>query len=409
MIRIYKGINKNSRFKIALIIVVAFLIIPVFLAISLGWAKQRVSNAEWTFMVYMDADNNLDYFGYENIYLMETVGSTGDLNIIVLWDKYDDVANLYKIKAGESEIVQGFPLNGFETNMGDLDTLRTFVTYSMKHFRANNYVLVLWDHGDDFRGCCWDDHPYDHLSHQEIIHALSGCSLDILAFDACVEGMIEVAYEYIWAPRGPKIDYIVATEGYVSGWGYPYNTILSALAEEPEINPFEYSKVIVDDYISYYQNLRPASKLVELASIDLTYMIPIVQQLGDLTDVLEGLLAMDDDDNDAYHEMIAEARGEGNLGWSEYGWEAYIDLPTFVKYLSLSEGIPEAATLYITLMDALYVKATEPMQSAEGLGIFFPNSFGSFQNNVFWHGDEYLAMQFPHEGWWDFLQIYWGT
>ncbi|MFX0051538.1 MAG: clostripain-related cysteine peptidase, partial [Candidatus Hermodarchaeota archaeon] len=366
MIRIYKKISKNSRLKIVLILV-AVLSLSLFLTISLGWAKQRKSKAQWTFMVYLDADNNLDYFGYQNVHLMETVGSTDDMNIIALWDKYDDVANLYKINPGESEIVQGFPLNGVETNMGDPDTLQTFVTYSMRHFRANNYILVLWDHGDDFRGCCWDDHPYDYLSHQEIIQALSGCSLDILAFDACVEGMIEVAYEYAWAPRGPEIDYIVATEGYVPGWGYPYDTILSALAEEPEISPFEYSKVMVDDYITYYENLRPASKLVELASIDLTYMIPIVQQLGDLTDVLEGLLAKDDDKNDAYHEMIAEARGEGNLGWSEYGWEAYIDLPTFIKSLYLSEGIPEAATLNSTLMEALYVKATEPMQSAEGL------------------------------------------
>lgn len=403
----YKMDFKKSRLKIAFVLV-TILIMSIFLTVSLGWAKQRQSKAQWTFMVYLDADNNLDYFGYQNVDSMETVGSTPDMNIVVLWDKYDDVANLYKINTGESEIVQGFPLNGIETNMGDPETLRSFVDYSMKKFRADHYVLVLWDHGDDFRGCCWDDHPYDYLSHQEIIQALSGFSLDILAFDACVEGMIEVVYEYVWAPRGPQIDYIVATEGYVPAWGFPYDTILSALAEESDIDPLEFSKVMVDYYITYYENLRPASKLVELASIDLTYMTQIVQQLGDLTDILERLLENDDDNNDAYHELIAAARGEGNLGWSEYGWEAYIDLPTFVKSLSLSQGIPEAATLYNTLMDALYVKATEPMQSAEGLGIFFPNSYGSFQNNVFWHGDEYLRMQFPHEGWWDFLQTYWG-
>jgi len=43
------------------------------------------------------------------------------------------------------------------------------------------------------------------------------------------------------------------------------------------------------------------------------------------------------------------------------------------------------------------------------MGIFFPGSFGSFKNNDLWHGDDYLTMQFPHEGWWDFLQAYWGV
>jgi hypothetical protein len=378
------------------------MVVPV----SLSWAKPPAARAQWTFMVYMDADNNLDYYGYLNMDAMKQVGSSQDVNIIVLWDKYDDVANLYKV-SDEAEIVKGFTLNGMEVNMGDPYTLQTFVKYTMKHFRSSHYVLVLWDHGDDFRGCCWDDHPYDHLTHQEITQALSGIHLDILVYDACVEGMIEVAYEYVWDPKGPQIDYIVATEGYVPNWGYPYDTILSTLASNPDLDAFEFSKLMVDEYIAYYEALRPASRLVELASIDLTFIPTIVQQLGELTDKLEKLLK--EDTSDFSHEQIAIARGEGNLGWSEYGWDAHIDLPTFVKTLSKSLlDVPEATVLNETLTEAIYVKATEPMKSAEGLGIFFPNSYGSFQNNVFWHGDDYLVMQFPHEGWWDFLQAYWG-
>ncbi|PWI46647.1 hypothetical protein CEE45_15745 [Candidatus Heimdallarchaeota archaeon B3_Heim] len=400
MIRLNKRIHDKYRIKLALV----FAILLLTMSVSVTWANPKQAKAEWTFMVYLDADNNLDYFGYQNVEAMSTVGSSQDVNIITLWDKYDDVANLYKITKDSPEIVQGFPLTGTEVNMGDPKTLETFVKYTMKHYKANHYVLVLWDHGDDFRGCCWDDHPEDHLTHQEITHALSGIQLDILAFDACVEGMIEVVYEYVWDPRGPQIDYVVATEGYVPSWGYPYDTILADLAANPEMNGFDFSKVIVDDYIAYYETLRPASRLVELASIDLTYIDPIVHQLSDLTDALITMLEEDDEDLDINHELIAEARGLGNLGWSQYGWEAYIDLPTFVKSL----GIPEALALYETLTAAVYVKTTEPMESAEGLGIFFPNSYGSFQNNVYWHGEEYLKVQFPHEGWWEFLQTYWG-
>jgi hypothetical protein len=399
MVRFNRRIHENSRIKTFLVLTIVLFI----MAVSITWVSPKGSKTQWTFMVYLDADNNLDYYGYQNVEAMSTVGSSKNVNIITLWDKYDDVANLYKITKNESEIVDGFPLTGTEVNMGDPDTLETFVRYTMKHFRANHYVLVLWDHGDDFRGCCWDDHPEDHLTHQEIFQALSGIQLDILAFDACVEGMIEVVYEYVYELKGPQIDYVVATEGYVPAWGYPYESILTDLTDNPEMSVFSLSKVMVNDYIAYYEALRPASRLVELASIDMAYIDTIVHQLGELTDVLETMLK--EDDSDCIHEMIADARGEGNLGWSQYGWEAFIDLPTFVKSLG---GIPEAVTLNNTLTAAIYVKTTEPMKSAEGLGIFFPNSYGSFQNNIFWHGEDYLEIQFPYEGWWDFLQTYWG-
>ncbi len=273
----------------------------------------------------------------------------------------------------------------------------------MRRFRASHYVLVLWDHGDDFRGCCWDDHPEDYLTHQEITGALSGVDLDILAFDMCVEGMIEVVYEYVWS--GTRIDYVIATEGYVPNWGYPYAAFLNVLTTNPEMSSFGLSKVMVDEYIAYYETMRPASRLVQMAVIDMAYVDLIVGQLGTLTDTLEDLLL--GDMREFWHERIAEARGSGNMGWSEYGWEAYVDLPSVVKTLG-GYGIHQATILYETLMEGIYSKASRAMESAEGMGIFFPNSYGSFKNNVYWHGEDYLAMQFPNEGFWDFLQAYWG-
>ncbi|MFX0054302.1 MAG: clostripain-related cysteine peptidase [Promethearchaeota archaeon] len=376
------------------------LVVPAMLPISHVVAQPR---ADWTFMVYMDADNNLDYFGYQNIEAMMSVGSTKDVNIVVLWDKYDDVANLYYIEADDLNVVKGFSLNGEEANMGDPYTLRSFVTYTMKSFRASHYALVMWDHGDDFRGCCWDDHPEDYLTHQEVTEALSGIEIDIMAFDMCVSGMIEVVYEYAWS--GTQIDYVVATEGYVPNWGYPYATLLHILTTNPEMDALDLSKIMVDEYIAYYETMRPASRLVQMAVIDMAYVNLVVEQLGDLTEVLEeGLLG---DMRSYYHGIVAEARGAGNLGWSEYGWEAYIDLPSFVKTIA-GYGFEEAVTLYDTLMDGLYSEASKAMKSAEGMGIFFPNSYGCFQNKLWWNPEDYLAMQFPQEGFWTFLQAYWG-
>jgi hypothetical protein len=401
-----KGSSRGKRWisKTGFIFVLAIiLMISVVISTSPVLAKGK---ADWTFMVYLDADNNLDAYAYQNVEMMSTIGSTDHVNVVVLWDKYDDVANLYKITTSEPELIQGFPLNGMEVNMGDPETLNTFLDYTMQHFRASNNILVLWDHGDDHRGCCWDDHPEDHLSHQEITQALAPFRLEILAFDACVEGMIEVIYEYCWVST--EIDFIVATEGYVPYAGFPYHMILSDLVNNPKMSALALSRIIVDNYITFYEDLRPASRHVELAAIALPNFDYIVQQLGELTEDLETFL--EGQNGEAYHEMIAQARGAGNLKWSEYGWEGYIDLPTFLLNLHDLDTtpLPKATALYNTLMLSIYAKASTTMKSANGLGIFFPNSVGSFQHNFQWHGDDYLAMQFPHEDWWDFLQTYWG-
>jgi hypothetical protein len=360
------------------------------------------SVSQWTLMVYLDGDNNLDYYSALNVKAMMAVGSTAAVNVVVFWDRFDAAAVLYKVMDGELDIIEGFQLSGEEANMGDPDTLHDFVSYTTHQFKANHYALVLWDHGDDHRGCCWDDHPEDHLTHQEISAALSGFSIDILAFDACVQGMIEIAYEYYWI--GLDIDYLVATEGYVPYAGYPYDMILSDLVGRPTMSAFDLSKVMVDDYVAFYDALRPASRLVELASVDMSRVDSIVEQLGYVTGVLRDLLM--GNDRELVHEMIAEAKGEGNLGWSEYGWEAYVDLPSFVRVLS-TYNIPSSAMLYHTLKSAIYVQASEALSSAEGMGIFFPGSHASYENNELWYGGFYLLMQFPHEGWWDFLLAYW--
>jgi hypothetical protein len=376
------------------------LIVPTILPVS---ATTNQQEAKWTFMVYLDADNNLDSFSLKNIEAMKSVGSTQDVNIIVLWDRYDDVANLYRVEANKLSIIQGFPLNDREVNMGDSATLSEFVQFTEDSFPASNYALVLWDHGDDCRGCCWDDHPEDCLTHQEIVNALSDIHLNILAFDACVEGMIEVAYEYSWLSA--QVDYMVASEGYVPSMGYPYADILGALISNPDVSAYELSSNIVDAYVSYYETAKPASRLVELGVIDMSHIEQIVQQLGTLTDELEGLLQGDTKGN--YHGMISKARAAGTMGWSEYGWEAYIDLPSFTQTLACC-GFVQATILYESLMDAIYAKASWSMKSANGMGIFFPSSYASFKNKDILHGDDYLNMQFPKEGFWDFLLAYWG-
>ncbi len=378
------------------------LVVLALLTVRGSQAAPGGSAAGWTFMVYLDADNNLDAYGPYSLGMMEEVGSTANVNVVVLWDGFYKPAYMYKVIKGGLEKVKGFALNGEEVNMGDPLTLKTFVDFTVGKFRAEHYVLVLWDHGDDVSGVSWDEHPDDHLTHPEVAAALSKHHIDLLAFDACLMAMIEVAYEY--RQYGLSSDYLVGSENYVPNYGYPYNTILQDLNLNPAMTEFEASRMIVQDYAEFYEPRAHFNGGVmgTLSAIDMARVDELVFDLSVMTQALMK-------DMVANHGMISEARGDGMLPWSEYGWDLYIDLTTFVEHIT-------QATTDLTVQSAGYAVLsslsqaivalgnTEPMESAgaKGMGIWFPSSY-----HRMWGFIPYTATKFAGQGWLDFLYAYW--
>lgn len=358
--------------------------------------------ATWTFMVYLDADNNLDAYAYYSLGMMQQVGSTPNVNIVVLWDGFYAPACMYTVVKDGLEEVRGFALNGQEVNMGDSLTLKAFVDYSVRKFQAGHFVLVLWDHGNDVSGICWDEHPDDHLTHAEVALALSGHHIDLVVTDACLMSMVEVAYEY--NQYSLDTDYLVGSENYVPVAGYPYDTILEGLNQNPSMSELEAAQMITACFAEFYRPRAHFSGGVmgSLSAIDLAEMDEVVSSLATLTAALM-------EDMDVNHEMISEARGEGMLPWSEYGWDQYIDLPTFVETITLETADPDVRTAGDAVLSALSeaivaVGNTEPMKSAsaKGMGIWFPPSY-----HAMWGLSPYTATRFASEGWLNFLYAYW--
>lgn len=347
------------------------------LAVQGSQAARTESAASWTFMVYMDADNNLDPYAYYSLGLMEQVGSTRSVNVIVLWDGLYQPAYMYKVNKGELYLVEGFELNGVEVNMGDPSTLKTFVGFTVGQFKADHYVLVLWDHGNDVSGVCWDDTSNDHLTHPEVAAALSKWHIDVLAFDACLMAMVEVAY----------------------------HTILEDLNVNPAMSELDAATMIVQNYVEFYMPRAHWNGGVmggTLSAIDIDKIDEVVADLAVMTKAL--MVNME-----ANHDMISAARGEGNLPWSEYGWDLYIDLPTFVENITLTtthRKIKAAGNAVLKSLSQAIVALgnNEPMESAgaRGMGIWFPSSY-----HMLWGLEPYTATRFAARGWLDFLYAYW--
>ncbi len=405
------------------------------LALSLCIPAARAgTGAEWTVMVYLDGDNNLDPDSVDDINEMMQVGSSDKVNVIVLWDRYSEPAYLYKVVQGGLQplsglVVNGTDVNGQEVSMADWHILEAFVDYARATMPADHYMLDLWDHGSAYGYACWDDHadpgwatPDRAISLAQVIDSLAGTGMtDVLAYDGCTLGMIEIAYQLALIPadKDVQVGYLVASEEYIPNAGFNYEHVLQQMNDMTDSSAAATAHMLADVYAENYSPHGDAkgSSTVGLSAIDFQKIVPVVPVIKSLTDILtQGLNA----DFKTYHDMIAKARGAGNLGWSLNGWDDRIDIGAFLLKLSQIAGDQQTRTLakqaFDMLVDAVYVANTPALASggAYGLGVWFPTSIRSLgnANTGGYHviGLYTSTFDFAEDaGWMTFLNAFWGN
>jgi len=378
--------------------------------------------AQWTVAFYMSSDNGLDSWAEKDVLELKDVGSTNDVNIILYWDTDIGPGYMYKVYKDKLVELTDFEYDGVEPNMGDPTVLRSFVSYTFKKFPAENSALVLWDHGDDFRGLMYDEHipnqEFDLLSNHEVISALSGFKIITMVYAACVMSQIDVAYEY--AIGGLNVDYLVATEGYDTMDSFPFDWVLFSLASRPNMTPLEFSEMAVDQYIDFYTSVGKAYSQAATMSV---IKVDTADELGDAVIQLSTRLGKG---MPGYAPIISSARGQANLPWSQNGWDRLADLKSFLQSIRDQSLDPSAVTgidpaivaSVVTAADTalakmpqtvIHMKSLQAMDkhSVCGIGVFFPTSRNSFDNNKNLYGDSYAATAFAKAGWLDFLYAYW--
>jgi hypothetical protein len=130
--------------------------------------------------------------------------------------------------------------------------------------------------------------------------------LDLVGFDACAMGMIEVDNQLI-----PYVDVRVASEAIVPLLGWPYDTILSTLTGNPSMSASQLGVVIVDEYYASYDNGQVHS------AVDLHSPFDSL-----ITAVDDFAVALSDGVGSYGTDEIASARGSTQEFWPP----TYIDL-----------------------------------------------------------------------------------
>lgn len=275
---------------------------------------------EWTVLVWMAGDNDLEGAALDDLAELKQVGSTGEIDVLVQLDRMSDrCTRRYHVRAGtplEADVVEELA----ETNTGDPRCAIDFFTWGIQRHPAKRYLVVLWNHGSGIdeanvyermprlglrlarrerrprgavplgrvhtalsggygralfsttveaalrtRAIAYDDTARDFLDNMELKRVLlevkrrTGRRIDLVGFDACLMNMIELAYEL----RG-STDFVVGSEETEPQDGWPYDTILADLAAKPAMTARELGSAIVQRYVESYPSEQVTQSLLDL-------------------------------------------------------------------------------------------------------------------------------------------------
>jgi Clostripain family len=260
----------------------------------------------WTFIVHIAAANDLSYFANLNIDQMKKVGSTENLNIVIQYIKPGN-RKAYRCLVGKNELLNVEILSN-NINSGSPEALIDCCQWAIKRYPAQNYALVLWNHGTgirdplirkgvnpseffsnnptnnlleldrnfgflDFinaleqkksiyeengkRGICYDDRFRTYITNQQLEDALKtiqekyleGKKFSLIAFDACLMAMLEIAnivkdYAHV----------MVGSQELELGAGWPYSMVLEPLSKQ-NLTPHQFAHHIVNSYQKNYNQI----------------------------------------------------------------------------------------------------------------------------------------------------------
>jgi hypothetical protein len=246
-----------------------------------------VGTKGWTVLVYMTADNNLEGDALKDLAEMASVDSGTDLRFVVQADRavgeatgpvlnLPDFTSTKRFLVRKGQVQDATDLG--ELNMGLTTSLSDFITWGIKTYPGEKYMLVFWDHGGGWKGFGWDDSTIatsgaaDPLTLAEIatgvqagLAATTVTKLDVIGFDACLMATVEVAESV-----KPFASYLLASEETEPGHGWDW----AAFGGGGLLSPVDLGKKVIDGFFAQATAQKTVAG-VTLSLVDLAKLGPI--------------------------------------------------------------------------------------------------------------------------------------
>ena len=362
---------------------------------------------KWTLLIFINADNNLDGAGVDDVTEMEKIGSTDDVNIVAMLDREGSsgTKTYFVEKNPQSGIQSPVIRDQAEQDMGDFNTLVEFFKYGVDNYPAEKYLVTIWNHGAGWqknaaheliKGISYDDSSHNHMSTPQLGEACKqmseyiGRKLDIISYDACLMQMAEVAAEVK--------DYAlvqVGAEETEPGDGWPYDDFCGPLVQNPAMDAKELGSVMVDAYVASYSGGSQGSRNSNQSALDLTKFDAFLAKLDAFS------VAMND--NAHLTAIYKQAFGKTQA----FYYSQYKDLGDYIKELNLltdNAAVKAAGTELKSFIDNEVVINTgyigSNLDGSTGISIYIPTK-SQLNDNI----EAYRELKFAAACHWDeFLQ-----
>lgn len=294
---------------------------------------------EWTLMLYMAGDNDLDGPGRKKRDEIRAIGPTDAANIAIQFDGSGS--------SGVEREILGKPTATIkESSTGDPATLTDFVVYARDNAPSKRPILVIYNHG---AGLDPDPSPHSHHAHEaapvdtlplrdiraelrlastrlgEAIfprtvlqyvraqvsaeriandltagdflnnkelkdaiaaaiqgEAIGDARLEIVGFEACLMNTVEVAYQLRTVAR-----YVVGSQSVIPLAGWPYRGIIRGL--HPSFDSATVAKTIVKEAAN---GIRP-DEYTSMSALDMSKAEPLIKAISALADAMRHGLKSD--------------------------------------------------------------------------------------------------------------------
>ncbi len=361
------------------------------------WAEEGPP-LDWLIMVYMAGDNDLGRDGYKygnalkmDLEEMESSFSGSGSKVLALTDQ-EGLGNsaLYDIvqDSGPGIVSPTVPLSALDPNwtdeldMADHTTLTRFMVHCLSNHTADRKALIIWDHGSGWyvrgesevptasRGFALDTGSgYSQMYLDDLRTALQDAELelgtfqmDLIAFDTCFMGMVEVFYQV-----APWFDIGVGSPDEEPFYGYNY-TFISSLTST--LSPKDLGSEMVRSFREEYSNTSytyPAIGVVDLKVL----RGPFSQRLDGLSlELKERMYYLEKVRGGLFNSVVSRTESVGSEN---------LDLGDMLEGLALSGlggNVTSAAlacsALYPELVLYKWTKEDGRNPQGTGLCIYFP-------------------------------------
>jgi len=353
---------------------------------------------DWLVMFFLGPDDELFQFGQTLLDEATRVGSSDRVAVVAEVDPTTPSEDTLRgpLFRNRREMKKIGLTNGGPKAIID------FVDDSKARYEARHRLLLYWDHGNGWQNVHVFDNVVEaieirrnqqHGPHEVPDEPVPGTSLfvnelravldetrdiAIVAFDACLMSMIEVAFQL-----RERAQFMVASQHLLpAARGWPYEALLRALTLNPRMDPEEVVNTMIDTFAGSYNGANDAVTLSGLRlSAEVDRAVAAIDSFS--LALLDAIHASDHGDQTARGEVVY-----ARLQTQSFGNPEYIDIVSFCD--EIRKRFPNDARLHrsaglvkvaIARLVVRHTRSDSPsIARSNGVSIYFPHVVPAMNN-----------------------------